>query len=299
MSFSLAGRQRLRDLIDQRCLITGASLTLSTGAPSSFYFDCKRATLHGECLDLITDAFLAEISSFPIYPDAIGGLTLGADFITATVVLESFRRGQPLEGSIARKEPKKHGTKTPIENELAAGARIVVVDDVITTGSSTRQAAEKFQEAGYEIVGIIALIDREAGGAESLAARFGCPVRSILRKRDFSRLMEGDRDGTVGQLAAALLAKRFYDEGRAFEDRIFDAQTNPHAEPISDEEESLYDALNAKRCINRELESLSGSRTLLLDPDTVEQQRKEMVQEKLRTRGTVPASIIADYANDA
>lgn len=93
--------------------------------------------------------------------------------------------------------------RMPIENELPPGTRIVVVDDVITTGSSTRQAAEKFQAAGYEIVGIIALIDREAGGAEQLAAQFGCPVRSIFRKRDFPRLAIGESYGTPEQRAAA------------------------------------------------------------------------------------------------
>jgi orotate phosphoribosyltransferase len=203
MSFSPAWKQRLLELIDQRCLITGSSLTLSTGAASSFYFDCKRATLHGECLDLISDAFLAEMAEFPVRPDAIGGLTLGADFITAAVVMTAHRRGMPLEGSIVRKEPKKHGTKTPIENELPVGTRVVVVDDVITTGSSTLQAAEKFQASGYEIVGVIALVDREAGGAETLAAKLGCQVRSVFRKRDFARLSEGECHGAVGELVAA------------------------------------------------------------------------------------------------
>jgi orotate phosphoribosyltransferase len=195
---------RLLRLIDQLCLITDISLTLSTGTSSSFYFDCKKATLNGECLDLIADAFLAEIEALAVQPTAIGGLTMGADFITAAVVLKAYQQNRPTTfGSIARKEPKQHGMKMPIENELPPGTRIVVVDDVITTGSSTRQAAEKFQAAGYEIVGIIALIDREAGGAEHLAAQFDCPVRSIFRKRDFPRLAIGESYGSSEQRAAA------------------------------------------------------------------------------------------------
>lgn len=195
---------RLLRLIDQLCLITDVSLKLSTGTSSSFYFDCKKATLNGECLDLIADAFLAEIEALPVQPTAIGGLTMGADFITAAVVLKAYQQNRPTTvGSIARKEPKQHGMRMPIENELPPGTRIVVVDDVITTGSSTRQAAEKFQAAGYEIVGIIALIDREAGGAEHLAAQFGCPVRSIFRKRDFPRLAIGESYGSPEQRAAA------------------------------------------------------------------------------------------------
>lgn len=195
---------RLLRLIDSLCLITHTSLTLSTGSVSNFYFDCKKATLNGECLDLIADAFLAEIEALPVQPTAIGGLTMGADFLTAAVVLKAYQQQKPvLLGSIARKEPKQHGTKTPIENELPPGTRIVVVDDVITTGSSTQQAAEKFQAAGYEIVGIIALIDREAGGAAHLARQFDCPVRAIFRKRDFPRLLEDAADEDTDRRLAA------------------------------------------------------------------------------------------------
>lgn len=81
---------RLLRLIDQLCLITDVSLKLSMGTSSSFYFDCKKATLNGECLDLIADAFLAEIEELPVQPTAIGGLTMGADFITAAVVLKAY-----------------------------------------------------------------------------------------------------------------------------------------------------------------------------------------------------------------
>jgi orotate phosphoribosyltransferase len=203
MSHSL---DRLLQLIDSLCLITNASLTLSTGAVSTFYFDCKKATLNGECLDLIAEAFLAEIErlSLPVPPNAIGGLTMGADFLTAAVVLKAYQQQKPvLFGSIVRKEPKSHGTKTPIENELLPGTRIVVVDDVITMGSSTRQAAETFLAAGYEIVGIIALIDREAGGAEYLAEQFHCPVRAIFKKSDFPRLVEDTPDATTDRRMAA------------------------------------------------------------------------------------------------
>lgn len=203
MAFPSDRRHRLLELIDRRCLLTDVALTLSTGAQSSFYFDCKRATLHGESLDLIGDAFLAAIESLPVRPDAIGGLTLGADFITAAVVVAAYRRGLRLEGSIARKEPKKHGTKKPIENELPAGTRIVVVDDVITSGQSTLQAADKFLDEGYEIVGVIALVDREAGGMAALAERLKCPVKSILQKRDFVRLAQGEAHGAVGSSVAA------------------------------------------------------------------------------------------------
>ena len=195
ISLQTPQRERLRDLIDERCLITAAALTLSTGTVSSFYFDCKKVTLDGECLSLIADACLEEIAKLPSPPTAIGGLTMGADFITAAVALRAFEKGLPtIKGSIVRKEPKKHGTRNHIENELPAGTRIVLVDDVITTGNSTKLAGEKFLEEGYEVVGIIALIDREAGGAERLSEQFGVPVRAIFRKSDFPRINQHARN---------------------------------------------------------------------------------------------------------
>ena len=194
VSLQTSGRERLRNLIDECCLITEAALTLSTGTVSSFYFDCKKATLDGECLSLIADAFLEEIAKLPSPPTAIGGLTMGADFITAAVILRAFQEELPtVKGSIVRKEPKKHGTCNDIENELPAGTKVVLVDDVITTGNSIKRAGKKFLEEGYEVVGIIALIDREAGGAEKLSEQFGVPVRAIFKKSDFPRINEHAR----------------------------------------------------------------------------------------------------------
>lgn len=195
-------RTYLRQLIENQCLLEG-DFILSTGARSTFYFDCKRATLNGQCLTLIADAFLEEIDRLPVQPTAIGGLTMGADFLTAAVVLRANQIGHPTaQGSIVRKESKKHGTKTWIENELPRGTKIVVVDDVITTGNATALACEKLNEAGYEIVGIIALIDREAGGMENLDA-VGVPRRAIYRKRDFPRLSQLDSPESGGRKMAA------------------------------------------------------------------------------------------------
>lgn len=188
-------RQILRDLVETRCLVFG-DYTLSTGEKSRFYFDCKHATLDGEALALMSDAFLEEIQKFEPVPTAIGGLTLGADFIVAAVAMRAYQVGAPtVYASVVRKDQKKHGTKNFIENQLKAGTAIVVVDDVITSGSSTKKACEKFLEAGYKIVGILALVDREAGGVQSLANEFKCPVRGIFKKRDFPALVEAQRDG--------------------------------------------------------------------------------------------------------
>lgn len=182
-------RARLQKLIDEKCLsILETPLRLSTGALSNIYFDCKAVTLDGEALSLMADLFLNEIYSLPEVPEAIGGLTMGADFITAAVAMRAFDRGMTtVRGSIVRKEPKKHGTMNRIENELPRGTSIVVVDDVITTGNSTRQACEHLTEAGYRIVGIVALVDREQGGKEALEKKYGA-VRAVFNRSDFPRI---------------------------------------------------------------------------------------------------------------
>ena len=182
-------RDRLRELIAKRCLLSGREFTLSTGQKSNYYFDCKVATLDGEALTLIAEEFLEEIGRLPEKPTAIGGLTLGADFMTAAVIVLSFLKGGSIQrGSIVRKEPKEHGTQNKIENELPAGTKIVVVDDVITSGKSMEQACDEFERVGYEVVGILAVVDREAGGREKLEQR--CKhVRALFRKSDFPDLL--------------------------------------------------------------------------------------------------------------
>ena len=187
-----AARDELRMLVDEKCLTVGRSYTLTTGRQSAFYFDCKRAMLDGRCLSLIADAVLEEAGKLPRFPHAIGGLTMGADFIVAAVIQRAFETGKPLvSGSIVRKEQKKHGAGNKIENELPQGTPIMVVDDVVTTGSSTETACDAFIAAGYDVVGIVALVDRESGGCETLARKYDCPVGAVFRKRDFPRIEQG------------------------------------------------------------------------------------------------------------
>lgn len=187
-----ANRDRLRQILDEKSLTVGKDMTLSAGLSSSFYFDCKKTTLNGEGLALLADVLLEEIDKFSERPSAIGGLTIGADFIVAAVAMRAYQIGHPtINGSIVRKEPKKHGTRSPVENEMPKGTKIAVVDDVITTGGSTAKACEQFLREGYEIVGIIALVDREAGGVENLKREYGCNVHSIFKKSDFPRIAVG------------------------------------------------------------------------------------------------------------
>lgn len=182
-------REILKQLIEENCLLTEGDYLLSTGQRSSFYFDCKRVTLNGHGLSLIAASMLDEIAKLGIRPDAIGGLTIGADPIIAGVIVEAHRRGIALRGSIARKEPKTHGTCKAIENELNEGATFVVVDDVFTTGASTLKACDAFEEHGYKVIGVIGLVDRCQGGIEAIQKRYK-KVSALFSAKEFPRLAQ-------------------------------------------------------------------------------------------------------------
>lgn len=175
-------RERLRVLIQERYVLSNQELLLSSGKKSSYYFDIKAAVLDFDCASLIAEAFLAEIDQLPIVPNAIGGLAMGANCIVASVIVRAHQFDYPTtNGSIVCKFP--HGSYK-IENQLASGTQIVVVDDVLTTGGSIREACEVFQAHEHKIVGIIALVDRMAGGREELERDYGI-VRTVFTKDDF------------------------------------------------------------------------------------------------------------------
>ncbi|MGC1951287.1 MAG: orotate phosphoribosyltransferase [Gammaproteobacteria bacterium] len=183
-------KEQLREMIDRECLTVGSDFELSTGQSSAFYFDMKKVTLDGTGLALIADFILEAIEELPDTPTAIGGLTMGADFIVAGVILRANQTDRKTtQGSIVRKEPKKHGTRSKIEHELAPGTKIVVVDDVVTSGSSTIKACDEFIAAGYEIVGVLTLVDRGAGGLETLRKTYG-HATALFSATDFPRVVE-------------------------------------------------------------------------------------------------------------
>jgi orotate phosphoribosyltransferase len=183
-------KEQLRQMIDQQCLAVGSDFELSTGQSSGFYFDMKKVTLDGKGLALVCDFILEEIEKLPDTPTAIGGLTMGADFIVAGVILRASQTGRKTtQGCIVRKEPKKHGTRSEIEHELSAGTKIVVVDDVVTSGTSTIRACDAFIAAGHKIIGVLTLVDRGAGGLETLRNKYG-HAKALFRATDFPRVVE-------------------------------------------------------------------------------------------------------------
>lgn len=184
-------RDALRNRIEELSLLqTGGPFILSTGLESSFYFDCKRAVLRGDVLSSIAELLLLEADALPHQPTAIGGLSMGADFLVASVIQLAAQRGhRMINGCVVRKERKQHGTRNYIENEQPAGTRVMVVDDVFTTGSSTLLACERLLEAGNRVVGIVGLIDREQGGIDNLRSEYDVPVKALFKSREFPGLV--------------------------------------------------------------------------------------------------------------
>ena len=138
--------------------------TLSSGVKSSYYINCKQVTLRAD--GALTSGRLL-FALLPEDTQAVAGLTLGADPLVSAVSVVSAYCNQPIPALIIRKEPKGHGTKAYIEGPtLATGAKVVVLEDVVTTGRSAMLAVERLQAAGYQVEQIMALVDRQQGGKE-------------------------------------------------------------------------------------------------------------------------------------
>jgi orotate phosphoribosyltransferase len=156
-------RQDLLDLIVKYAYREG-DFILSSGARSSYYINCKEVTLRAEGALIIGRLIL---EALPSDIDAVAGLTLGADPIVSAVSVVSALSERPIPALIIRKQAKGHGTQAYIEGpSLHEGAKIVVLEDVVTTGKSALQAVERLQAAGYQVSEIITLVDRKQGGRE-------------------------------------------------------------------------------------------------------------------------------------
>ncbi len=156
-------RQILLDLIVKYAYKEG-DFVLSSGASSPYYINCKQVTLRADGA-LVIGRLLCNLLSEDT--DAVAGLTLGADPIVSSVSLVSALENKPIPGLIIRKKPKGHGTKAYIEGpSLEPEAKVVVLEDVVTTGQSALQAVERLQDAGYQVTEIISLVDRKQGGEE-------------------------------------------------------------------------------------------------------------------------------------
>src|SRR6478752_3133466 len=145
---------------------------------SSFYIDCRLSTMSAEGMVLVGKAGLATIQSMRWAATAVGGLTMGADPVAYAIAAASFGSSTPLDAFSVRKDAKQHGTRKRIEGNFRPGDRVIVVEDVITSGGSALQAIEAVEEAGGEVAGVLAVIDREQGGRGRIEAA-GHPVVSL------------------------------------------------------------------------------------------------------------------------
>jgi orotate phosphoribosyltransferase len=188
---SLSYKQQLLSLLAKTSFRLG-SFKLSSGGTSDYYIDCRTTTLHAEGGRLTGHAILELLEEKGIEADAVGGLTMGADPIVSNVATASAWRaiekpGSPLiQGFLVRKAEKAHGTGRRIEGFLREGAKVIIVDDVCTTGASTIHALEAAREAGMVVAAVICLVERqEANGRPAVeTAAGGAPFYALFTAND-------------------------------------------------------------------------------------------------------------------
>lgn len=176
-------RDQLIELVRQHALQTG-TFTLASGKTASYYLDCRLITLHPQGANLIAAGMLELINQIVPRPVAVGGMAIGADPITASIVTVEGARGGSLRGFMVRKEAKDHGRGRQVEGPVAPGDRVVIVEDVITSGGSAIRAVQAAREFGLNVVGAFGIIDRLAGGEAAFAAE-GLKLQTLLTIRDF------------------------------------------------------------------------------------------------------------------
>jgi len=161
-------KERLKSLIKERALKVAEEpvFKLSSGKLSRFYIDLKQITFDPEGAYLVGKLVYEAIKE--LEPDGAGGLTLGADPIAYAVAFVSYKEGRPIKPFVVRKEKKEHGTGRQIEGLLKPGDKVVVLEDVITTASSSLKAVRACREEGYQVLGVFAVVDREEGGKENI-----------------------------------------------------------------------------------------------------------------------------------
>lgn len=182
-------KEALIALVRHRSLKFG-EFTLVSGRKASYYLDGKKVTLDPHGSKLIAEGILEMIGGSDM-PVAVGGMSIGADPITSAVVTMSAVSGTPISGFMVRKVAKGHGTNQFIEGPVNPGDRVVIVEDVVTTGGSSLTAIKLCEDFGLEVTGVIAIIDRMEGGKEAFA-KAGYKLSSLLTIEDFGIKPPGD-----------------------------------------------------------------------------------------------------------
>jgi orotate phosphoribosyltransferase len=179
-----AVRARLLELLRTRAFERKRVL-LASGQESDFFIDCKQAVLTAEGHALAGEAMLDALVPLGACV-AVAGVELGGCPLASAVALTSYHRGAPLDAVYVRKDAKDHGSRRLLEGDtrLPPGARIVLLEDVVTTGGSTRKAATKLRDAGYVVAGVVALVDRLEGGREAIQGD-GLELIALFTRHDF------------------------------------------------------------------------------------------------------------------
>jgi orotate phosphoribosyltransferase len=180
-----ADRSRLLEIL-RTLSFERRRVTLASGRESDFYIDCKRTALTAEGHVLIGRVLFDRVRKIQPLVRGVGGLTLGADPIASAIALTSFLEREPVDAFIVRKEPKGHGTGQWIEGRktIPDGSRVVVIEDVVTTGGSALKAIERCRAERLEPVACLALVDRAEGGREAIEAQ-GVPLQAVFQRTDF------------------------------------------------------------------------------------------------------------------
>jgi orotate phosphoribosyltransferase len=190
-------RARLLELLRDRAF-ERKRVVLASGKESDFFIDCKQAVLTAEGHALVGETMLASLAPLGAV-DAVAGVELGGCSLASAVALTSWHaygahpalqrgseRGKPLDAIYVRKDAKEHGSRRMLEGNtrLPQGARVALLEDVVTTGGSTLKAAAKLRDAGYVVAGVVALVDRLEGGRQSIEAA-GLALHAIFTRADF------------------------------------------------------------------------------------------------------------------
>ncbi len=186
MTSTDAARNRLIEIVKVRSFSTGGETKLASGRSSNYYFNMKPSMLHPEGAHLIATLILDALEGVDV--DLIGGLEMGAVPLAVAAAARSHARGRPIPAFFVRKQAKDHGAKKLVEGlapgETLQGKRVVVLEDVTTTGGSSMKAIEALKAEGAVVERVITVVDRLEGAADNFKAA-GIPFQALLTTNDF------------------------------------------------------------------------------------------------------------------
>ncbi len=177
-------KEKLKSLMKSRALRTGVEIKLASGQMSNYYINCKEVTLHGPSLKVLSEVFVSELQKISPRPSFVAGVSVGGDPLVAGVIQAAADQGWELEGLLVRKEAKNHGMSAGKAVEGAApraGQGVYLLEDVVSTGGSLISAAQYLTKEGYELRGVLCIVDRQMGGAEKIEAALNLKLHSIFK----------------------------------------------------------------------------------------------------------------------